>query len=362
MASGATHRTPISILQEVCVKKGITPIYELVSSEGPIHEPNYVFLCTAGPFCASSKGASKKKAKHQASYLVLLKILASSGLSECDKAVLRDLHYTAANLLSAEFLDSLEADYPEFAIYRQHRDDEGNFVGQLQELCQKNMWPPPTYEFTTLPQPVHEYHCVAKLWKWNCEGFGSSKKIAKRAAACALLERIVTQGLTIPPEALESMEEENLSLLDREAKADTRDAKLGFETETRLASKSLRWLCDNKGNRIRLPSANIPADYQADPCATLADIMESTKLTALYTYTHNTKSGSVYCLLQLSTTPPHVIKSNASASLDEARRNAAARALLFLYAMCSATPRMDYDKWFEPLAIQQTRIDTDSPV
>lgn len=56
MASIATHRTPISILQEVCVKKGITPVYELVSSEGPIHEPNYVFLCSAGPFSATSKG------------------------------------------------------------------------------------------------------------------------------------------------------------------------------------------------------------------------------------------------------------------------------------------------------------------
>ncbi|KAA3678588.1 RISC-loading complex subunit TARBP2 [Paragonimus westermani] len=346
MTSSATQRTPISILQELCVKKGITPVYELVSSEGPIHEPNYVFLCTAGPFSASSKGTSKKKAKHQASYLVLLKMLASSTIPECDKVMLRDLHSIAANLFTSEFLDSLEIDNPEFAAYRTHRDDEGNFVGLLQELCQKNMWPPPTYEFTSLSQPTHEYHCVARLWKWACEGSGASKKLSKRCAAGALFDRIVSQNLTIPPEALESMEEEHLSLLDREAKMEVREFKVEVETEIKLTTKALRWLCDGNGNRVRLPAMN-GHDDAADPCAKLEELASSAKISVLYTYSHMTKSGNIYCLIQLSTTPPHVIRSTAAKCLDVARRSAAARTVLFLNTMCSDAPRMDYDRWFE---------------
>lgn len=59
---------------------------------------------------------------------------------------------------------------------------------------------------------------LAKVSKPNSSGFssigfGTSKKQAKRHAAGALLERIVARNLTIPPYALESMEEENLSLV-----------------------------------------------------------------------------------------------------------------------------------------------------
>ncbi|CAL8076773.1 unnamed protein product [Calicophoron daubneyi] len=349
MAYIAMHRTPISILQEVCVKKGITPIYELVSSEGPIHDPNYVYLCTAGPYSATSKGASKKKAKHQASYLVLLKMLASSNVSEYEKAALRDLHHSAAEILGSDFLDSLEIDDPEFAIYRMHREEEANYVGQLQELCQRNMWPPPSYEFVTITQALpitQKYHCRVKLWKWECEGYGISKKTAKRHAAAALFERIVSQNLTIPPEALESMEEENLSLLDKEEKASVQEAKFSVESEARIASKALRLLCDSKGCRIQ-PIALNPSEEIPDACQKLEEVAKDAKITLLYTYVNTSRSGSVYCLIQLSTSPPYVIKSLPCDTLEEARQNAAARSILILSAMSSPTPRMDYERWFK---------------
>ncbi|THD20046.1 Interferon inducible double stranded [Fasciola hepatica] len=348
MTSIATHRTPISILQEVCVKKGITPVYELVSSEGPIHEPNYVFLCSAGPFSATSKGASKKKAKHQASYLVLLKMLASSAMSDSEKMALRDLHHSAASLLGSDFLDALEMDDPEFAVYRMHREEESNFVGQLQELCQKNMWPPPTYEFVTVSRLIpamHEYHCRVSLWKWTCEGFGTSKKQAKRHAAGALLERIVARNLTIPPEALESMEEENLSLLSKEEKACAQEPKGITENETRLSAKALRWLCDAKGSKIQFPCFDT-SEAPGDSCGKLEELIEKVKISAVYTYIHNTDSGKVYCLVQLSTLPLHVIKGLPSNNLNEARQSAARRCILFLKTMASATPEMNYEVWF----------------
>lgn len=100
-------------------------------------------------------------------------MLASSAITDSDKVVLRDLHHSAASLLGSDFLDALEMDDPEFAVYRMHREEESNFVGQLQELCQKNMWPPPSYEFVTVSHPIpvlYEYHCRVSLWKWTCEG------------------------------------------------------------------------------------------------------------------------------------------------------------------------------------------------
>lgn len=37
----APMKTPVSVLQEVLSKRGITPSYELVQIEGAIHEPTF---------------------------------------------------------------------------------------------------------------------------------------------------------------------------------------------------------------------------------------------------------------------------------------------------------------------------------
>ena len=41
-------KTPISYLQEMCTKRGITPQYDLVANEGAVHEPTFIFRATAG--------------------------------------------------------------------------------------------------------------------------------------------------------------------------------------------------------------------------------------------------------------------------------------------------------------------------
>lgn len=355
MSTIATHRTPISILQEVCVKKGITPIYELVSSEGPIHEPHYIFTCTVGPFSATSKGASKKKAKHQASYMILLRMLNSSILTDSEKASLKDLHIAAANVLGSDFMNSLDdielSELPSSLRY----DDEGNYIGQLQELCQKNAWPPPTYEFVDLPQfctSGQEYSCRVRLWKWSHTGFGSSKKAAKRRAACELMESILKNNLRIPQESLDCMEEENLSFLEKDHGI-LNEPKHVSEVSVKVAQKALRGLWNLKGNKIRISDDEIPADL-SDPCEVLEQITKSHKITAVYSYVNNTKSGKVYCLAQLSTIPAHVIKSKASSNLEEARQNAAARCIIFLKTMSDTKANMNYRDWFTEFSNTKT--------
>ena len=44
-------------------------------------------------------------------------------------------------------------------------DTLGNPVGELQEMTQKRLWPPPTYEFTSEQGPPHarEFICTVRL-------------------------------------------------------------------------------------------------------------------------------------------------------------------------------------------------------
>lgn len=60
-------KTPVSVLQELLSRRGITPKYELVQIEGAIHEPIFryrVFL--SNELVATGTGRSKKDAKHAA--------------------------------------------------------------------------------------------------------------------------------------------------------------------------------------------------------------------------------------------------------------------------------------------------------
>ena len=77
LCNGNTSRgikTPISLLQEICMKCTIQPSYEIVSTEGQVHEPIFVYKVTVGDIVSIAKGNSKKKAKHAAALSVLNEI------------------------------------------------------------------------------------------------------------------------------------------------------------------------------------------------------------------------------------------------------------------------------------------------
>jgi dsRNA-specific ribonuclease len=50
--------------------------------------------------------------------------------------------------------------------------DARNPIGELQEMTQKKMWPPPAYEFTDEIGPAHarEFVCVVKLFNVTEQG------------------------------------------------------------------------------------------------------------------------------------------------------------------------------------------------
>ena len=54
-------KTPISYLQELCTKQGITPQYNLVANEGAIHEPTFLFRASAGQdYLGTGKGSNTR--------------------------------------------------------------------------------------------------------------------------------------------------------------------------------------------------------------------------------------------------------------------------------------------------------------
>merc|ERR1739838_394992 len=76
-ASGpGAAKTPVSLLQELYVRRGITPKYDLVQIEGAVHEPTFKYRVSVGELLATGCGQSKKKAKHTAAKQMLDKLIA----------------------------------------------------------------------------------------------------------------------------------------------------------------------------------------------------------------------------------------------------------------------------------------------
>lgn len=71
-------KTPVSLLQELLSRRGITPSYELVQIEGAIHEPTFRYRVSFNdkdvPFTAMGAGRSKKEAKHSAARALIDKL------------------------------------------------------------------------------------------------------------------------------------------------------------------------------------------------------------------------------------------------------------------------------------------------
>ena len=48
-------KTPVSLLQELCVRRHMTPVYDLIQVEGSVHEPNFQYRVTVGELQGESK-------------------------------------------------------------------------------------------------------------------------------------------------------------------------------------------------------------------------------------------------------------------------------------------------------------------
>lgn len=194
-----------------------------------------------------------------------------------------------------------------------------NYVSKVQEYCDKNLWPPPTYEFSECSQSLFggKYQCKVRLWRWEFSGFGSSKKEAKRKAATEFLKEVVEQGLTIPTDALEAMEEENLPLVEKQDLNKLKVKQSSQEMASRMARKILSGLHTVNGRvkEVNVEELNSPT---FDVYDVLKRTLEENKLGVFYSYTTNTKSGETPPALldcSISGSPSHPLLHNSRQNL-----------------------------------------------
>lgn len=70
------NKTPVSILQEMMVKQGMTPDYELIYDGGGSHVNTFTYQVTCDGLKATGTGRCKKDAKHEAAKAMLTEIAA----------------------------------------------------------------------------------------------------------------------------------------------------------------------------------------------------------------------------------------------------------------------------------------------
>ncbi|XP_055850180.1 interferon-inducible double-stranded RNA-dependent protein kinase activator A homolog isoform X2 [Episyrphus balteatus] len=274
-------KTPVSILQELLSRRGITPSYELIQMEGAIHEPTFRYRVSFNdkdvPFTAMGAGRSKKEAKHSAARALIDKLtgvqLPESQANDVD-----------ANSNCGGGGGDTKGGYSEKVM--------GNPIGWLQEMCMSRRWPPPTYETEMEVGLPHErlFTIACTILNFREMGKGKSKKIAKRFAASKMWQRLQENPLD---------------------NAQVNDAfRTGLDDEkTCLKAPSL--------NHIQL-LAEIAQENQFE--VTYVDIEEKTI------------SNQCQCLVQLSTLPVAVCHGSG-ATLNDAQRHAAQNALEYLKIM-----------------------------
>lgn len=194
-AASVNQKTPISILQELCARNCLTPEYKLLSVEGAVHAPTFMYRVQVGDVVANATGQSKKKSKHAAAKVLLEKLLADDGLfckyraavledlplmepQEPIPAVVGDLGPVTNNGTVPVAVGAGAAPVEEDGI-------PGNPVGALQELCMKLRWRPPFYETVIEEGLPHERTFGISCLVNNLSemGKGKSKRLAKRQAA-----------------------------------------------------------------------------------------------------------------------------------------------------------------------------------
>nr|CAD7573911.1 unnamed protein product [Timema californicum] len=212
-------KTPVSILQELCVQRGITPIYTLIYDGGGTHDcyfkyrvhvadfvsvvnsavveksnadeaifvPSHLHVVISGLMMASrchlllrfvvhgtvGSGHSKKEAKHEAAKIALERIKETRTVTDSSTEILLDAP-----------LEQVASPY------------EGNLhenaVGRLQEICMANNMPLAEYVMVSEEGPPHDkwfvFRCsVSKL----AEISGArTKKQAKHLAAFKMVQTL----------------------------------------------------------------------------------------------------------------------------------------------------------------------------
>merc|ERR1712141_553635 len=327
VSSGAP-KTPVSLLQELYVRKGITPKYDLVQIEGAVHEPTFKYRVTVGELVATGCGQSKKKAKHTAAKAMLDKLVAVNQQSSGCGSIVQ----TPKAAKVVELPKDLDAE-----LMSPHDDGiNGNPVGELQEMCMNRRLPPPTYEVGMEKGAPHERSFVIVCsvgGNLKESGSGKSKKMAKRQAAHKMLQ-------TLKSMPVERESEQSLAMIDEDDLAQgiarkTSALQRGENGNEQLFLKFHRDLKTNKGPHL----AGLHDEELFEKCRTMVpeDTLKKISVEQDFDVTfvdvdEKSKDNKYHYFVQLSTNPVAVCFGIGETS-KLARANSAANALQYLRIM-----------------------------
>jgi len=171
-------KTPVSLLQEIFIREGKPPSYELIYSEGVGEFAIFRYSVSVGDITAVGEGKSKRKGKHAAA-LVMLKKLGrwrdGGGCSEGGTEGSREGGREGGRASKAT------------------GEQEENPIGDVNELCHAHKWPTPTFllcgEVGRPHERVYTFRCIIPD-RFCGTGSGQGKRLARREAAYSLLRQI----------------------------------------------------------------------------------------------------------------------------------------------------------------------------
>ena len=331
-------KTPVSLLQELYVRKGITPKYDLVQIEGAVHEPTFKYRVSVGDLVATGCGQSKKKAKHTAAKSMLDKLIAmqqaNPGLANAEDASL----FKAAKVveLPKDFLNSASE------LMSPHDDGiNGNPVGDLQEMCMNRRLPPPVYEVGMEKGAPHE-RCfvivcsVGGNLKEN--GSGKSKKLAKRQAANRMLLTLKSMPVERDNEqSLATIDEDDLAQGIARQKAAVAANKSNADHHPAADPSFFKFHRDLKTSRgphlAGLHDQEALEKAQEDAITALEKIGQEQDFYVTYVdVEEKSRDDKYHCFVQLSTNPVAVCFGVGNTP-EDAKANSAANALQYLRIM-----------------------------
>lgn len=323
MAGALPSKTPVSLLQELCMRRGISPKYDLLQIEGAVHEPTFVYRVTVGEFAANGSGQSKKKAKHAAAKAVL-DIIIQGGAAGAGGPTTGGSP-GAPPELSTQIVSPYDDGIP------------GNPVGSLQELCMARRWPPPTYDLTSEEGFPHErtFSIACTIGSTREVGTGKSKKLAKRQAAYKMTQRLKDQPVEQPQVNMLADDDDEIAQKLAARYSGLKDSKvLSLNTsDSRKVSHFHKNLKQSPGKKLQELQTISLSSLNLNFVQMLQDIAQEANFVVTYVDIEELSvSGQHQCLVQLSTMPVAVCYGTGG-SMKEAQASAAHNALEYLKIM-----------------------------
>ncbi|XP_064456148.1 RISC-loading complex subunit TARBP2-like isoform X2 [Ornithodoros turicata] len=320
--SAANQKTPISVLQELCARSCLTPEYKLLSVEGAVHAPTFMYRVQVGDAVANATGQSKKKAKHAAARALLEKLLADDGpFSKFRASVLEGLP-------AMDAADPVKGSPDASKNVASTEEDgiPGNPVGELQERCMKERWRPPYYETVAEEGLPHErtFAISCLVNNFNEIGMGKSKRLAKRQAAHKMIQLLDT-------------------IHNGELNGDDQPEKVGNDTSLAggggllreakcymgLKEQNINTLTPRHSQQVQQPLTTAGMDY----VGLLKEISEEQTFEVTYVPLEELSTEGKHCCLVQLTAMPLAVCLGEGPNPERAKQYAARAALEYLKIM-----------------------------